>query len=95
MKKRLKTLLPDNVKTGVSFQGKQLSSWFDIKDKIKLPHKRDLHYHAGCPERSCNDDYVGETVRSISERGRDHSRSRVFFNHLLRAVTGRDALFEK
>ena len=34
MKKRLKTLLPDNFKTDVVFQGKQLSSCFNIKDKV-------------------------------------------------------------
>ena len=50
MKKRLKTLLPDNVKTDVAFQGKQLSSCFNIKDKTKFPHKHDLVYHAECPE---------------------------------------------
>ena len=58
MWKRLKTLLPDNVKTDVAFQGKQLSSCFNIKDKTKFPHKHDLVYHAKCAEESCNDDYV-------------------------------------
>ena len=58
MRKRLKTLLPDNVKTDVAFQGKQLSSCFNIKDKTKFPHKHDLVYHAKCAEESCNDDYV-------------------------------------
>ena len=42
MKKRLKTLLPDNVKTNVAFQGKQLCSCFNIKDKTKFLHKHDL-----------------------------------------------------
>ena len=73
MKKRLKTLLPDNVKTDVAFQGKHLSSCFNIKDKTKFPHKHDLVNHAGCPEESCNDDYVDETARHISERVIDHS----------------------
>ena len=71
MKKRLKTLLPDNVKTDVAFQDKQLS--FNIKDKTKFPHKHDLVYHAKCAEESCNYDYVGETARRISERVLDHS----------------------
>ena len=64
----MKTLLPDNVKTDVGFQRKQLSSCFNIKGKTKFPHKHDLVYHA----KSCNDDYVGETVRRISERVLDH-----------------------
>ena len=37
MKKRLKTLLPDNIKTDVTFRGKQLS--FDIKYKTEFPYK--------------------------------------------------------
>ena len=67
MKKGLKTLLPDDIKTDVAFQGKQLSSCFNIKDKTKFPHKHDLVYHANCAEESCTDDYVGETARCISE----------------------------
>ena len=54
MRKRLKTLLPHNVKTDVAFQGKQLRSCFNIKDKTKFPHKHDLVYHAKCAEESCN-----------------------------------------
>ena len=73
MKKRLKTLLPDNVKTDVAFQDKQLSSCFNIKNKTKFLHKHDLVYHAKCAEESCNDDYVGKTGRHISERVLDHS----------------------
>ena len=69
MRKRSKTLLPDNVKTDVAFQGKQLSSCFNIKDKTKLfLHKQDLVYHAKCAEEICNDDYVGEAARCMSER---------------------------
>ena len=49
MKKKLKTLLPDNVKTDVAFQGKLLSSSFNIKDKAKFSHKHYLVSHAGCP----------------------------------------------
>ena len=54
MRKRLKTLLPDNAKTDVAFQGKQLRSCFNINDKPKFPHKHDLVYHAKCAEESCN-----------------------------------------
>ena len=83
MKKGLKTLLPDDIKTDVAFQGKQLSSCFNIKDKTKFPHKHDLVYHAKCAEKSCNDDYVLETARRISEWVLDHSgRDRNF--HILK-----------
>ena len=73
MRKRSKTLLPDNAKTDVAFQGKQLSSCFNIKDKTKFPHKHDLVYHAKCAEESCNDDYVSKTARRISKRVLHHS----------------------
>ena len=73
MRKRMKTLLPDNFKTDLVFQGKQLNSCFNIKDKTKFPHKYDLVYHAKCTEESCSDDYVGKMARHISERVLDHS----------------------
>ena len=73
MMKRLKTLLPDNATTDVAFQGKQLSSCFNVKDKIKFPHKHALVYHAKCAEGSCNDDYISKTARGISEKVLDHS----------------------
>ena len=50
VKKRYKTLLPDNIKTDVAFQDKQLSSCFNIKDKTELLHKHNLVFHAECPE---------------------------------------------
>ena len=89
MKKRLKTLLPDNVETDVAFQGNQLSSCFNIKDKTKFPHKHDLVYHAKCAEESCNDDYVGETARRISERVLDHS-GRDKNSHILKHQIGKE-----
>ena len=46
MEKKLITLLPNNVRTDVAFQRKQLSFCFNIKDKIKFPHKHNLVYHA-------------------------------------------------
>ena len=36
MKKRLKIFLPDNVKTDEAFQGKQLSSYFNIKQSLRI-----------------------------------------------------------
>ena len=32
MRKRLKTLLPNNFNTQIGFKGKKLNSWFQIKD---------------------------------------------------------------
>ena len=73
MKKSLKTLLPDNIKTDVAFQGKQLSFCFKIKDKTQFPHKHDLVCHAECPVEKCNDDYVSKMARCISENVIGHS----------------------
>ena len=75
MNNRLKTLLPDNVKTDIAFQGKQLSSCSNIKDKTKflinmiwfIILQKD---HA---EESCNDDYVIKTARHISEEVLDRN----------------------
>ena len=70
MEKRLITLLPDNVRTDVAFQRKQLSFCFNIiKDKKKFPHKHNLVYHAKWAEESYNDEYISEMTRRISERG--------------------------
>ena len=60
MKKRLKFLLPGNIKTDVAFLGKHLSFCFNVKDKTEFPRKHDLVYHAECPVESCNEDYVGD-----------------------------------
>ena len=73
MKKKLKTLLTDHVKTDIAFQDKQLSPCFNFKDKTKFPHKHDLVYHSKCADKSCNDEYVGEMTRHISERVLNHS----------------------
>ena len=51
MRKRLESLIPDNVKTDVAFQRKQLSSCFNINDKTKFPHKHDLVYNAKCAKK--------------------------------------------
>ena len=63
MKKIFTTLLPDNIKADVGFQGKQLNSCFKITDKTKFPHKDDPFYHDESPEESCNDDYVSKIDR--------------------------------
>ena len=73
MNKRLKTLLPDNIKTDLPFQGKQFSSCQNIKDKQEFWHKHDLVYHVECLEESCNNDYVEKTTRNITERLIDYS----------------------
>ena len=43
-----------------------------FKDNTEFLHKQDLVYHTDCPVENCNDDYVGETARRISERVINH-----------------------
>ena len=53
LNKKLKSILPNNVKTRITFTGQKLSSRFQIKDKINGKHKYDLIYYIKCPEQSC------------------------------------------
>ena len=58
MKKQLKKVLPDNVKT----------SKFPVKDKIDFQHQNNVVYYGKCPNPNCKDDYIGETDRRVTER---------------------------
>ena len=51
----------------------KLNSCFSLKDKTSFKHQHDLIYYVYCTERSCRDNYVGETGRRIIERIKDHS----------------------
>ena len=61
MKNSLKRVLPDNVKTRVTYSGQKLSTKLQIKDKTKDQHKHNLVYYSKCPEPNCNEDYLGKT----------------------------------
>lgn len=78
VKKRFKTLLPDNIKNGVAFQDRQLSFCFNIKDKTEFTLKHDLVYDAQCPEERCNDDIVGKTARHTRVVDRSDQRGKKF-----------------
>ena len=65
MNNSLKRILPDNVKTRVTYTGQKLSTKLQIKDKTKDQHKHDLVYYSKCPEPTCNEDYLGETGRRM------------------------------
>ena len=71
MNNSLKRILPDNVKTRVTYAGQKLSTKFQIKNKTKYQHKHDLVYYGKYPEPTCHEDYLGETGRII-ERSTDH-----------------------
>ena len=72
MNNSLKRILPDNVKTRVTYTGQKLGTKFQNKDKTKDQHKHDLVYYSKCPEPICNQDYLGKTGRRIIERSAYH-----------------------
>ena len=86
MKKRFKTLFPDNSKTDVAFQGKKLSICFNINNKTEFLHKHDWAYHAKCPVEGCNDDYVGKTAKRISSEALWVKTSRPPLNKQVKSI---------
>ena len=74
MKKQLRKVLPDNVKTVVTHQSKKLVSKFPVKDRIDFQHQNNVVYYGKCPNPNCKDDYIGETDRRLIERVIDHNK---------------------
>ena len=68
MNNSLKRILPDNVKTRVTYTGQKLGTKFQNKDKTKDQHKHNLVYYSKCSEPTCNEDDLGKTGRRIIER---------------------------
>ena len=58
----------------IRYQGTKLSSRFQVKDETKFEHSNDVVYCCKCPENDCDDFYIGETDRRISERIIDHNK---------------------
>ena len=54
MKKRMKTLLPANIRTKIAFAGSKFSTRFQVKDKTKFEHNHNIVYHGTCPETDCS-----------------------------------------
>ena len=50
-----------------------MGSFFNIKDQTKLEHNNDLTYLVKCPEKTCSENYLGETARRINERVLEHA----------------------
>ena len=73
MRKRLKTLSPNNINKQIALKGKKFNSCFKIKDTVNFEHRHNLAYHGKCPASNCNNDYVGETDPRISERIMNHN----------------------
>ena len=74
MKKQLKKVLPDNVKTMVAYQSKKLAREFPVKDKINFQNQNNVVCYGKCPNPNCKDGYIGETDGGVIERVIDHNK---------------------
>ena len=74
MKKQLKKVLPDNVKTMVAYQSKKLAREFPVKDKIDFQHQNNVVYYGKCPNPNCKDGHIGETDGGVIERVIDYNK---------------------
>ena len=74
MSRQLNKHFKDGVKVMIRYQGTKLSSRFQVKDETKFEHSNDVVYCCKCPENDCDDFYIGETDRRISERIIDHNK---------------------
>ena len=72
-KKGMRKMLANNVKRRIAFTGRKVGTSFQIKDKTEMKHNHDIVYYNECPEEQCNENYIGETGRRISERIIDHA----------------------
>ena len=59
--------------TKIAYIGNKLSICFCVKGVTEFKHNHDIIYQGRCPEIGCNDYYLGETDRRISERVLDHA----------------------
>ena len=74
MNNNIQQILPNNVKTRITYTGRKLGTKFQMKDLTKNQDEHDLIYYSKCPEPNCNENYLGETGRRIIERTSDHCR---------------------
>ena len=50
-----------------------MGSFFNIKDQTRLEHNNDLIYLVKYPEKTCLENYLGETARRINGRVLKHA----------------------
>ena len=74
MNRHLHKHLKYDVKVMITYQRTKLSSRFQVKDQTKFEHRNDVVYCCKCPENDCDDFYIAETDRQISERIIDHNK---------------------
>ena len=80
MKKTVLKLLLETVNTQIIYTRRKLSTCFQIKDKNKFDQQHDLVYNAKCPSELCDENYVSESGRRITERVKDHNEESI--NHI-------------
>ena len=71
-------ILPATVSPRITFKGKNLGSFFPIKDRVKKEHRSDIVYEYKCDVTSgCNplENYIGETGVRFETRSDQHTRS--------------------
>ena len=73
LNKCVKKGFPENHLSRHGYSGKTLGFFFNIKDQTKLEHNNDLSYLVKCPEKTCSENYLGETARRINERVLEHA----------------------
>ena len=64
MRKRLKTLLPNNFNTQIAFNVRNLIHLLKSKT-VNFENKHKLVYHGKCPANNFNSDYIGEIGQCI------------------------------
>ena len=72
MNTNIQRILPNIVKTSITYTGRKLGTKFQIKDFTKNQQEHDFIYYSKCPEPNFDKDYFGETGRIIIERAADH-----------------------
>ena len=74
MSRQLNKHLKYDVKVMIKYQGTKLSSRFEVKAQTKFEHRNDIVHCCKCPESDCDDFYIREIDRRISERSIDHNK---------------------
>ena len=73
MKKHLNKSLSTVVKTTVTYQSKKLGTKLQLKDKTRFNQNIPVYY-SKCSDKTCHEDYIGETNGRIEERIMDHNK---------------------
>jgi len=72
LKKYIKSILDNKAKPRIAYNATKLSSKFNVKDTTT--HYHNIVYKCVCPAENCDESYIGETERRITERIMDHNK---------------------